>query len=66
MPGYADNYWTSPDGLRLHYRDYPVREGSGGENRPPILCELLKRDDIYSLFRLRLQCVQNQVPSRSM
>ncbi len=38
MPGYADNYWTSPDGLRLHYRDYPVREGSGGENRPPILC----------------------------
>jgi pimeloyl-ACP methyl ester carboxylesterase len=34
MRGYEDRYWWSPDGLRLHYRDYP-----GGEaGRPPILC----------------------------
>ncbi|WP_267396860.1 MULTISPECIES: alpha/beta hydrolase [unclassified Sphingomonas] len=26
-------YWTSPDGLRLHYRDYP-----GDETLAPILC----------------------------
>lgn len=30
---YADGYWWSNDGLRLHYRDYP---GSG--ECPPILC----------------------------
>jgi pimeloyl-ACP methyl ester carboxylesterase len=30
---YDDRYWQSPDGLRLHYRDYP-----GGGDRPPILC----------------------------
>ncbi len=30
---YQDGYWTSQDGLRLHYRDYP-----GGKGRPPILC----------------------------
>ncbi|MET0249595.1 MAG: alpha/beta hydrolase [Sphingobium sp.] len=29
-----DGYWWSPDGLRLHYRDY-----AGGEDgRPPLLC----------------------------
>ena len=34
MAGYEDRYWWSPDGLRLHYRDY-----AGGEaGRPPILC----------------------------
>lgn len=33
MSEYADCYWTSRDGLRLHYRDYPGREG-----RPPLLC----------------------------
>ena len=34
MGGYEDRYWWSPDGLRLHYRDYP-----GGEaGKPPILC----------------------------
>jgi pimeloyl-ACP methyl ester carboxylesterase len=30
---YADGYWWSNDGLRLHYRDYP-----GSEDRPVILC----------------------------
>lgn len=30
---YADGYWSSKDGLRLHYRDYP-----GDKTRPPILC----------------------------
>jgi pimeloyl-ACP methyl ester carboxylesterase len=38
IPGFTDQYWTSPDGLRLHYRDYAAREGSEGANRPPILC----------------------------
>ena len=34
MTGYKDGYWWSPDGLRLHYRDY-----DGGEDgRPPLLC----------------------------
>lgn len=30
---YTDGYWTSNDGLRLHFRDYP-----GDKGRPPILC----------------------------
>jgi pimeloyl-ACP methyl ester carboxylesterase len=33
MPAYENRYWSSKDGLRLHYRDY-----AGGEDRPPILC----------------------------
>lgn len=33
MTEFADCYWTSRDGLRLHYRDYP-----GRMDRPPILC----------------------------
>jgi pimeloyl-ACP methyl ester carboxylesterase len=33
MADFADQYWQSSDGLRLHYRDY-----AGGEGRPPILC----------------------------
>ncbi|MBB3981015.1 pimeloyl-ACP methyl ester carboxylesterase [Sphingobium fontiphilum] len=34
MSLFKDGYWWSPDGLRLHYRDY-----AGGEDgRPPILC----------------------------
>ncbi|HUP66628.1 MAG TPA: alpha/beta hydrolase [Sphingomicrobium sp.] len=31
--GYADKYLAVPDGLRLHYRDYP-----GSSDRPPLLC----------------------------
>ena len=30
---WADRYWTSRDGLRLFYRDYP-----GTPGRPPLLC----------------------------
>jgi pimeloyl-ACP methyl ester carboxylesterase len=34
LNSYTDGYWWSPDGLRLHYRDY-----AGGEDgRPPLLC----------------------------
>jgi len=31
---YTDGYWWSPDGLRLHYRDY----AGGDDARPPLLC----------------------------
>ncbi len=34
MSGYTDGYWWSPDGLRLHYRDY----AGGADGRPPLLC----------------------------
>ena len=33
MAAWQDRYWTSSDGLRLHYRDY-----AGPPDRPPILC----------------------------
>jgi len=33
MASWEDRYWTSRDGLRLHYRDYP-----GRDDRPPVLC----------------------------
>lgn len=33
MADWADRYWNSVDGLRLHYRDY-----AGPHERPPILC----------------------------
>lgn len=33
MAAWSDGWWTSPDGLKLHYRDY-----SGNAARPPILC----------------------------
>lgn len=33
MAGFADKYWLSQDGLRLHYRDYP-----GRADRPAVLC----------------------------
>jgi pimeloyl-ACP methyl ester carboxylesterase len=34
LSGYTDGYWWSPDGLRLHYRDY----AGGADGRPPLLC----------------------------
>lgn len=34
MSLFEDGYWWSPDGLRLHYRDY----AGGQDGRPPILC----------------------------
>jgi pimeloyl-ACP methyl ester carboxylesterase len=33
MTDYADRFWPSRDGLKLHYRDYP-----GREDRPPVIC----------------------------
>ena len=33
MSEFADCYWTSRDGLKLHYRDYP-----GRAERPPVVC----------------------------
>lgn len=33
MNDFSDGYWSSRDGLKLHYRDYP-----GREDRPPVLC----------------------------
>ena len=33
MPAFHDRFWNSPDGLKLHYRDY-----DGPRDRPPILC----------------------------
>ena len=33
MAIWTDRYWTSSDGLRLHYRDY-----DGPSERPPIVC----------------------------
>ena len=33
MADWSDRYWSSSDGLRLHYRDY-----AGDPSRPPIIC----------------------------
>ena len=33
MPSWDDRYWTSRDGLKLHYRDY-----AGPDGRPLVLC----------------------------
>ena len=30
---YTDRSWRSPDGLKLHFRDYP-----GNDDRPPVIC----------------------------
>ncbi len=35
MSEFADCFWTSRDGLKLHYRDYA---GGAGQDRPPVLC----------------------------
>ncbi|ARR55625.1 alpha/beta hydrolase [Rhizorhabdus wittichii DC-6] len=35
MAEWEDGFWSSKDGLRLHYRDYPAQAGS---TRPPIIC----------------------------
>ncbi len=33
MTEFTDGYWTSRDGLKLHYRDYP-----GRDDRAPVVC----------------------------
>ena len=35
MAAFSDRWWTSPDGLKLHARDYPGAEGSA---RLPVIC----------------------------
>jgi pimeloyl-ACP methyl ester carboxylesterase len=37
MTDWSEGWWTSGDGLRLHYRDYAGGDCEG-TNRPPILC----------------------------
>lgn len=37
-PTFADRYWTSEDGLRLHFRDYPPASGGQAGERPPVIC----------------------------
>lgn len=37
MAVYEDRFWWSPDGLRLHARDYPGGSGPG-EGAPPVIC----------------------------
>jgi pimeloyl-ACP methyl ester carboxylesterase len=38
MASWTDGYWTSGDGLRLHYRDYAGGEAHLPITRPPIVC----------------------------
>lgn len=38
MSRYEDRFWSSQDGLKLHYRDYPGRDDLGLYARPPIVC----------------------------
>jgi len=35
---WADRYWESPDGLKLHFRDYPADPALGDASRPPLIC----------------------------
>jgi pimeloyl-ACP methyl ester carboxylesterase len=37
MTEYSDQYWTSGDGLKLHYRDYAAKDPERAD-RPPVLC----------------------------
>jgi pimeloyl-ACP methyl ester carboxylesterase len=38
MTEHADCHWTSRDGLKLHYRDYPGRGAGAADGRPPLIC----------------------------
>ncbi|NBC35840.1 alpha/beta fold hydrolase [Novosphingobium sp. FSY-8] len=37
MSQFTDQFWDSPDGLRLHYRDYAAAPDAP-DGRPPVLC----------------------------
>ena len=37
MAEFEDRHWTSEDGLRLHYRDYP-HSGAGPADKSPVIC----------------------------
>jgi hypothetical protein len=47
---FRDCYFTVPDGLRLHYRDYP-----GSDAHPPLLClpGLTRNVRVFSEFAER-------------
>jgi pimeloyl-ACP methyl ester carboxylesterase len=34
---FTERFWTSDDGLKLHYRDYPATSGDSAD-RPPLIC----------------------------
>lgn len=34
---YSDRFWDSPDGLKLHFREYPART-EVPDNQPPVIC----------------------------
>lgn len=36
MTEFVDRFWSSRDGLKLHFRDYPANDGAAG--RPPVIC----------------------------
>ncbi|VWX52778.1 alpha/beta fold hydrolase [Novosphingobium sp. 9U] len=38
MTRYQDRFWSSRDGLKLHYRDYAGGDAVPIDGRPPILC----------------------------
>lgn len=38
MIHFEDRYWSSEDGLKLHYRDYSQDDGSEDLTRPAVLC----------------------------
>ncbi|EIZ78858.1 alpha/beta hydrolase [Novosphingobium sp. Rr 2-17] len=42
MKDYEDRFWSSRDGLKLHFRDYPAagqaEEGGEASARPPVVC----------------------------
>lgn len=38
MTEFEDRFWSSRDGLRLHYRDYAGPDDAGGESRPVVVC----------------------------
>ena len=51
MAEFEDRYWSSEDGLRLHYRDYP-----GAADKAPVLClpGLTRNARDYETFAPRL------------
>ena len=38
MTEFEDRYWSSRDGLKLHFRDYPAQQDAGGPALAPVLC----------------------------
>ncbi|KHK89358.1 alpha/beta fold hydrolase [Novosphingobium malaysiense] len=38
MTDFEDRFWSSRDGLKLHFRDYPGPQTGAGDALPPVLC----------------------------